>query len=309
MDEIGAIYGLKKNSVGLPKHYSGADTKTLQMKFGIQCWTMSPDSYVREAIVNIELLMENDGKRIKRASIPFPHMNCKPELDTSPLLDAPMMSRYQPIIGIFQWSCELGRFDILLEVSLLSAFNAAPREGHLNALYNIFSYLNTHASCSIAFEPTLPNFDDKPIESKGWEEFYEVDDEPVPKNAPWPCGKPMKMTCFVDVSHASNKDTYKSHTGIFILLNNAPVVWYSERQSIVESSTFGSEFVALRVATELIEGLRYKLRMFGVPIDGAISVYWDKQLVTKNATVPASALSKKHNSICYHKCRESVASG
>ena len=67
--------------------------------------------------------------------------------------------------------------------------------------------------------------------------------------------------------------------------------------------------MALRVATELIEGLCYKLRMFGVPIDGATSVYCDNQSVTKNATVPASTLSKKHNSICYHKVGECVASG
>ena len=66
---------------------------------------------------------------------------------------------------------------------------------------------------------------------------------------------------------------------------------------------FLSEFVALRVATELIEGLRYKLRIFGVPIDGATSVYCDNQSVTKNATVPASTLSKKHNLICYHKIK------
>ncbi len=82
--------------------------------------------------------------------------------------------------------------------------------------------------------------------------------------------------------------------------------WCGNRSDIntVDSSTFGPEFVALRVATELIEGLRYKLRMFGVPFDGATSVYCDNQSVTKNATVSASTLSKKHNSICYHKVRE-----
>ena len=108
----------------------------------------------------------------------------------------------------------------------------------------------------------------------------------------------MKMTCFVDTSHASNKVTYRPPTRIFILLNTAPVMRYSKRQNTVESNTFGSEFVALRVATELIEGLRYKLRMFGVPINGATSVYRDNQSVTKNVTVPVSTLSKTHNSIC-----------
>ena len=112
------------------------------------------------------------------------------------------------------------------------------------------------------------------------------------------------MTCLVDASHTSNKVAYRSHNGIFIFLKNVPVVWYSKKQNTVESSTFGSEFVALRLA----KGLRYKLRIFGVSIDGTTSVMCDNQSVMKNATVPTSMLSKKHNSICYHKVRESVAS-
>ena len=101
------------------------------------------------------------------------------------------------------------------------------------------------------------------------------------------------MTCFVDAPQASNKLTYRSHTGIFILLNSAPIVWYSKKQNAVETSTFGSEFVALRIATELVQGLRYKLRMMGVPLDGPTSVYCDNESVTKNASVPESTLSKK----------------
>ena len=111
----------------------------------------------------------------------------------------------------------MGRLDVLLEVSLLSACNAAPREGHLDALYHIFGYLKLHArSYCIAVNPCLPNFDVQPFVSKGLEEFYEVEEEPLPKNAPEPRGQPMKMTCFVDASHSSNKVTYRSRTGIFI---------------------------------------------------------------------------------------------
>ena len=127
-------------------------------------------------------------------------------------------------------------------MSLLSAFNAAPCEGHLDALYHIFGYLKLHTSYCIAVDPSLPNFEVEPIASKGQEEFYEVEDKHVPTNAPEPRGTPMKMTCFVDSSRASNKVTYRSYTRIFILLNNAPVVWYPKRQNTVESSTFGSEF-------------------------------------------------------------------
>jgi hypothetical protein len=75
----------------------------------------------------------------------------------------------------------------------------------------------------------------------------------------------------------------------------------------VESSTFGSEFVSMRTALELIEGLRYKLRMFGVPLDAPANVFCDNEAVVRNTTAPESTLKKKHVAICYHRCREAVA--
>jgi hypothetical protein len=60
---------------------------------------------------------------------------------------------------------------------------------------------------------------------------------------------------------------------------------------------------------ELIKGLRYKLRMFGIPIEGPTNVYCDNQSVVTNATKPESMLKKKHNSIAYHRVRETSAAG
>ena len=77
----------------------------------------------------------------------------------------------------------------------------------------------------------------------------------------------------------------------------------------METSTFGSEFVALKTAVEMIEGLRYKLRMLGVEVNGPDNVFCDNESVVKNATVPESTLKKKHNAICYHRAREAQASG
>ena len=77
----------------------------------------------------------------------------------------------------------------------------------------------------------------------------------------------------------------------------------------MESSTFGSEFVAMRIAVEMIEALRYKLRMMGVPLEGAANVFCDNKSVVTNATIPTSTLQKKHNSIAYHRVREAVAAG
>jgi hypothetical protein len=77
---------------------------------------------------------------------------------------------------------------------------------------------------------------------------------------PEPRGEPVVMTCFVDADHAGNSITRRSKTGfIIIFLNCAPIDWYSKKQNTVESSTFGSEFVAMQVAVECIAALRLQV--------------------------------------------------
>ncbi len=75
------------------------------------------------------------------------------------------------------------------------------------------------------------------------------------------------------------------------------------------ASSFGSEFIALKTAVELIEGMRHKLHMFGIPIDGPCSVFCDNEATVESSTIPKSTLKKKHNAIAYHNVRESVAMG
>jgi hypothetical protein len=65
--------------------------------------------------------------------------------------------------------------------------------------------------------------------------------------------------------------------------------------------------VALKTAMEANRGLRYKLRMMGVTIDGQTFVFCDNQSVIANATRPESLCKKKSNAIVYHAVREAVA--
>jgi hypothetical protein len=58
---------------------------------------------------------------------------------------------------------------------------------------------------------------------------------------------------------------------------------------------------------EVNRGLRNKIRMMGVPIDGPEYTYVDNMSVVKNSTVPESVLKKKSNAIVYHACQEAVA--
>ena len=63
----------------------------------------------------------------------------------------------------------------------------------------------------------------------------------------------------------------------------------------------------MKTAVEMVESVRYKLRMFGVSIDGPASVLCDNEAVYKNIFISESVLRKKHHSIAYHRCREAVA--
>ena len=54
-------------------------------------------------------------------------------------------------------------------------------------------------------------------------------------------------------------------------------------------------------------GIRYKIRMMGIPLDEPTYVYGDNISVINNTSRPESVLKKKANSVCYHSIRESVA--
>jgi hypothetical protein len=75
----------------------------------------------------------------------------------------------------------------------------------------------------------------------------------------------------------------------------------------VETSTYGSELVASRVATELILEIRYMLRSLGVSLDGPALMLGDNMSVVLNTTVPSSVLKKHHNAITYHRVRKAIA--
>ena len=138
-------------------------------------------------------------------------------------------------------------------------------------------------------------------------EMYPDAEDETPYNAPAPRGEAVDINCFVDSDHAGNKVTRRSHTGLIIYINMAPIVWLSKKQNTVEASTFGSEFIAMRAAVEQIDSLRYKLRMLGVPLRREARIFCDNDSVVKNCTFPESVLKKKHCSICYHLVRETVA--
>ena len=313
LEAIQAQYELNPASIGPPNRYLGADVKRVTRPgdpTGREYWAFSANTYVKNAVRNVKLLLQADGRNLKStAKSPFSSTTYRPETDTTDECDDDGASRYAQLIGVLRWAVELGRLDIYTEVSLLSQHLALPRVGHLEAVYHIFAYLNKHEKSTIIFDPTDP-VPITPTQAKpDWSSFYEDLAEELPPRMPEPLGNSVNVHVFVDANHAGNVVTRRSHTGILAFVQNSPIIWVSRRQNTVETSTFGSEFVALRTARDVIIALRYKLRMFGVPLDGPAQVYCDNQGVVKNTSIPESILSKKHNAINYHAVREAAAAG
>jgi hypothetical protein len=159
------------------------------------------------------------------------------------------------------------------------------------------------------FDPITRDWSNHDWTHPDWKDFYPGAVDQLPHDMPITLGKPIQMNMFCDASHASDLVTRHSTNDFLIYLCGTPVVWYSKRQNMVESSTFGSECVALRIATEKVEALRTKLRQFGVHLDGPCNIFLYNKSVVTQSTKPESTLTKKHNSIAYHKVRESVAMG
>ena len=112
-----------------------------------------------------------------------------------------------------------------------------------------------------------------------------------------------------DSDHVGEQRTRRSRTGFLIFCNMALIHWVSKRQPTIETSVFGAEFVAMKHGIERLRGLRYKLRMMGIPLSRTSYIFSDNKSQVTNLTKPKSTLKRKCNSICYHFICESVAMG
>ena len=63
---------------------------------------------------------------------------------------------------------ELGRVDINVEASVLSSHLAIPREGHMQELLNVFTYLKKQMNTEMVFDPSDPEIDMNSFQRQDW---------------------------------------------------------------------------------------------------------------------------------------------
>jgi hypothetical protein len=156
--KLDKYFKMKDGSIQEPTFYLGAKLKKMVLTNGVIACGMSSSKYVNAAIQNVrEYLATSSGIHTlkKKATAPFP-VDYRPEMDVTPELSPVMTNYYQTQIGVLRWCVELGRIDIVTEVSLLSSRLCLPMEGHLDTVFHLFAHLaNTITPGSYFIQHTL----------------------------------------------------------------------------------------------------------------------------------------------------------
>ena len=130
----------------------------------------------------------------------------------------------------------------------------------------------------LVYNLTVPDYDMSKFKKMDWasSEFGHVQGKEVLfGNMPEPQGQGFTISAKVNADHSSDTITRRSCTGFIVYLNLTLVYWFSKKQNSVELSSFGSEFCAIKLCCEYLQGLQYKLRMMGIPVSGPALIIGD----------------------------------
>jgi hypothetical protein len=111
------------------------------------------------------------------------------------------------------------------------------------------------------------DFSTLPVQEFNWAEtVYGKVQEETPKEILEPHGKPVVSVHYVDANLYHNSISGRLVTCILHLCNQTLIESFSKRQACVQTATFGSEFVAARIAVDQIVDLRNTLQYLGAPV-------------------------------------------
>ena len=116
---------------GESERYLGANVRKYQLAYnqGKSYWSMHAYDYVVESCKMVCEWSVRDRRKFTNKRKDAIKANYRPEIDISDKLGEDLATQFEQMIGILRCSVELGRIDIITEVSFLSSFNVSPRRG------------------------------------------------------------------------------------------------------------------------------------------------------------------------------------
>ena len=158
LSRIDNYFKLKPIFIGNPDIYLRDKLMILRLENVVWAWGKPPARYVKELVANNEKYLEELAEARwqfpkKKSENPFVRYYSQ-EMDETFSLEQDLASWYQSLIGMIRWMVEMVRVDIINEVSMMISQMVVPREGHLEAVLHVFSFILQKYNSSMAFDPT-----------------------------------------------------------------------------------------------------------------------------------------------------------
>ena len=161
-----------------------------------------------------------------------------------------------------------------MEVSfLLSSHLLLPGEVYLYAAVHVMANVGQKYDSRLVYDLSYSEINCSVLEKCDWLEFYCDAEEALQVNVPEPWGNEVDICMLGDSDHAGDKVSHRSRSDFLMYVNTTPVHWFSKKPSTVETSVFSTESVAMKQGIDALRGLRYKLKMMGIPISGLSYIY------------------------------------
>ena len=178
---------------------------------------------------------------------------------------------YRELVGSLMYLSTISRPDLAFAVNHVARFMQTPKQSHFSAAVKILGYLSTTVSHGITYDGSLK----------------------------------FKIDGYCDSDYAMDPDTRWSTTGYVFLASGAPIVWSSQRQHLVCSSTCQAEYVALASAGKESEWLRQVKKIVRTKkSDLVTAIYCDNQSAIALAENNSSNKRTKHFEVRFHFIRE-----
>ena len=116
------------------------------------------------------------------------------------------------------------------------------------------------------------------------------------------------MTHYADANLLHDALIGHSLTVILHFTNSTPIDWYVKKQAMVETTTYGSEFVAARTCVEQIIDLRNTLHYLRVHVLEKSYMFGDNESVVGSSTRVYAKLHKCHTALSFYCVHEAIAS-
>ncbi|PHR49344.1 polyprotein of Ty1/Copia retrotransposon [Cycloclasticus sp.] len=196
--------------------------------------------------------------------------------DRSPY-DLGLCKKMQSLLGHLNYIGVFSRPDIMMTTSALGQVCISPQDCHINWAHRTIRYLKGTKDYGIQYS------------------------------------RPQRTACNTLFAHAdasfAKENNYRSRSSMIIYMNNGPIDWSSNVQSMVSQSTFEAELQSLNQCTRRVMYLRHLLEELGYPQTSPTPIMQDASACVRYANNDNVTQRNLHLNVQMQYSREQVYAG